>query len=229
LRGTIFSFLGALLGAIIWAAVAYFTGFEVGYIAWGLGGLAGLGMALGHEDSDGTVAGIIAACMSLGGIVAAKVLIIVIVLAALFHNVARELGKIEQEQQMAEKLDPIDQKRADLEFPVTSEKLRASGNNELEATEKQWDEARAKAKEELAKMNEAELDARLLALNADDRDVAPPNAVGGPDNPNGVIPPEDRPNLIALFFQSMFAPMDGIFILLAVATAYKVGSGRSTS
>lgn len=226
-RGTIFSFLGAMLGAIIWAAFAYFTHLELGYIAWGLGGLAGLGMAWGHEDSGGTVAGIIAAGMSLVGIVAAKILIIVFVLAALFHGVARERGKIEQEHRMAQNLAPIDHKRMQLEFVVTNEKLEASGHNMLEATEQQWDEARAKAKQELAAMTEAELDARLAVIDAEAPDALPLNPAAGPAIQPA--PVKEGPNLIALFFTSMFSPIDGIFILLAVATAYKVGSGQATS
>ena len=29
------------IGALIWAAIAYFTGYEVGWVAWGVGGLVG--------------------------------------------------------------------------------------------------------------------------------------------------------------------------------------------
>jgi hypothetical protein len=39
---------------------------------------------------------------------------------------------------------------------------------------------------------------------------------------------EEKPNVISLFFKMMFAPVDGIFILLAFFTAYKVGSGQAT-
>jgi DNA-directed RNA polymerase subunit M/transcription elongation factor TFIIS len=48
LRGSFFSFLGAMLGAILWAVLCYLTMYEFSIVAWGLGGLAGLGMALGH-------------------------------------------------------------------------------------------------------------------------------------------------------------------------------------
>ena len=90
LRGTLFSFIAAIIGAAIWTAIAAATGKEFSLVAWGLGGLVGLGMALGHDDEDGTFAGIIAAFMSLVGIVAAKVFIIIFViapaLAALFEE-----------------------------------------------------------------------------------------------------------------------------------------------
>jgi ribosomal protein L37AE/L43A len=72
MKGTLFSFIGAMIGAGIWMAIIVGTGLESGYIAWGLGGIAGIGMALGHEDDDGTAAGIIAAVMSIVGILAGK-------------------------------------------------------------------------------------------------------------------------------------------------------------
>jgi predicted Zn finger-like uncharacterized protein len=72
MKGTLFSFIGAMIGAGIWMAIIVGTGLESGYIAWGLGAAAGIGMALGHEDDDGTTAGIIAAVMSIVGILAGK-------------------------------------------------------------------------------------------------------------------------------------------------------------
>src|SRR5262249_48353610 len=45
--GTIICAVGAVVGATIWVIVAYYLHSEVGYIAWGTGVLAGLGMKLG--------------------------------------------------------------------------------------------------------------------------------------------------------------------------------------
>jgi hypothetical protein len=74
-RGALFSVIGAAIGAAIWSGIAIATHYEIGWIAWGLGALAGAGMALGHEDKDGTAAGITAAGISIAGILAAKVII----------------------------------------------------------------------------------------------------------------------------------------------------------
>ena len=81
LKGVAFSAIGAVLGAVVWALVAVVTQLEIGWIAWAIGAAAGGGMAAGVDDkSDGTVPGIIAAFMSLGGIVLGKILIVVWVL-----------------------------------------------------------------------------------------------------------------------------------------------------
>jgi len=71
-RGALFSAIGAAIGAAVWVGVVVVTDYEIGWIAWGLGAAAGAGMAMGHEDDDGTMAGIIAAGISILGIVAAK-------------------------------------------------------------------------------------------------------------------------------------------------------------
>ncbi len=71
-RGALFSAIGAALGAVLWVVVVMITGYEIGWIAWGLGFAAGAGMAIGHEDDDGTTAGIVAAGISILGILGAK-------------------------------------------------------------------------------------------------------------------------------------------------------------
>lgn len=72
--GTLFSGIGALIGAGVWIAVALLANLEIGWIAWGVGLLAGYGMRLGRSDA-GVKGGIIAASMSLVGIVIAKVVV----------------------------------------------------------------------------------------------------------------------------------------------------------
>ena len=62
---------GALLAAGLWYVVAIKTGFEIGYIAWGVGVLAGLGMKFGYgqENMRGAMAAMVMAAF---GIFAAK-------------------------------------------------------------------------------------------------------------------------------------------------------------
>ena len=73
--GALLGLLGALLGAVIWFAVAYGTGREFGLIAIGLGFLAGGGVLLGNGRPS-VPAGAVAAALTLGGVFAAKVLIV---------------------------------------------------------------------------------------------------------------------------------------------------------
>jgi hypothetical protein len=61
--GTLGAIAGALLGAIAWGAITAATHFQIGYMAVGVGFLAGYGMRVlggGRDRADGVIAGIVA-------------------------------------------------------------------------------------------------------------------------------------------------------------------------
>ena len=63
LLGTLGAIAGALLGAIAWGAITAATHFQIGYMAVGVGFLAGYGMRMlggGRDHADGLIAGIVA-------------------------------------------------------------------------------------------------------------------------------------------------------------------------
>jgi len=64
----------AVIGAIIWTAIVGFTGYEVGYVAWALGGLVGFGMSRSTPRRDAS-AGAAAATLAIVGLLLARVLI----------------------------------------------------------------------------------------------------------------------------------------------------------
>ena len=73
--GILGSVAGALLGAIAWCVIAVATDYELGIIAWALGGLAGFGMALGCRRRH-VAAGVTAATVAVLGILSARVMIV---------------------------------------------------------------------------------------------------------------------------------------------------------
>jgi hypothetical protein len=146
MKGTLFSFIGAMVGAGVWLGIIIATGYEIGYVAWGLGAAAGVGMAAGHEDDDGTTAGIIASCMALLGIFAAKLFA--------FEHIKNNFAQ----------------------YAFEGEEVEGADTAQL-----------------------AEVSQQLGELFAQE-----------------------------MTFMSMFGPVDAIFILLAVGTAYKLGSGQAT-
>lgn len=79
--GVVLSGIAVLIGAAVWSIVAISTGYELGLIAWGLGGVAGYGMFLGYRRQS-TMAGLAAAGTAVVGILAAKVTIFVFVIYA---------------------------------------------------------------------------------------------------------------------------------------------------
>lgn len=72
--GTTLAIVGATVGAAIWFGVALATDYEIGWIAWGIGALAGGGMALGMRGGS-PVGGGVAAIVAVGGILLGKVVV----------------------------------------------------------------------------------------------------------------------------------------------------------
>ena len=64
--------IGGLIGAVIWAVVTYYSGFEIGWIAWGIGGLVGVGVRLGTGGSGGIGHGGTAAIIGLAAVLGGK-------------------------------------------------------------------------------------------------------------------------------------------------------------
>jgi hypothetical protein len=240
LRGTFFSFLGAMLGAFVWAVLAYLTMYEFSIVAWGLGGLAGLGMALGHEADDGTFAGIIAAFMSFVGIVAAKIFIVIIVVAAALSSAVNDL-KFDVDA------DPVEMQRTALAYALTMKELAGmdeSGNDEVD--EARWEAALAKSQAAVADLTPEEIEARLNELGeehgldgevegfdddeADDVELAEDDAEAIDEEALAAEEAEAAADDVSFgsVIGSLFGPIDGLFILLAFFTAYKVGSGEAT-
>jgi hypothetical protein len=63
LLGTLGAIAGALLGAIAWGAITAATHFQIGYMAVGVGFLAGYGMRVlggGRDRADGVIAAVVA-------------------------------------------------------------------------------------------------------------------------------------------------------------------------
>ncbi len=69
--------IGAAIGGAVWVAVGYYAEAEVGYIAWGIGFLAGLGVRMAADDHEvGTMSGVAAVLGAAGIIVLAKYMVV---------------------------------------------------------------------------------------------------------------------------------------------------------
>ncbi|NOZ39633.1 MAG: hypothetical protein GXP24_05340, partial [Planctomycetes bacterium] len=58
--------IAGAVGAAIWAAVAYFANLEIGYIAWGIGGLVGVAVAATGKNT--TLAGVVAVLITIASL-----------------------------------------------------------------------------------------------------------------------------------------------------------------
>ncbi|HEV8398523.1 MAG TPA: hypothetical protein VGQ18_01670 [Gemmatimonadales bacterium] len=61
--------------AVLWAAIAYFTGMEIGWVAWGVGALVGYAVAKSAHEPSASL-GPTAAALAVGSLLLAKILIL---------------------------------------------------------------------------------------------------------------------------------------------------------
>ena len=77
-----------LVGAAIWAGIAYATNREIGFVAWAVGGLVGFGVRLGAGQWEGGAPGAIAAGVAILAIVAGKYAAVSLVIGKEMNNMA---------------------------------------------------------------------------------------------------------------------------------------------
>jgi hypothetical protein len=70
MKGIFAGIIAGIAGALVWAIVAYFTGFEIGWLAWGVGALVGAAVAWGSEGTQTT--GVVAVIITVIAIIAGK-------------------------------------------------------------------------------------------------------------------------------------------------------------
>ncbi len=78
--GLVGSIIGGLVGAGIWALIAYYAHVEIAWIAIGVGALAGVGMALGVKHDGNFVSGALAAVVAIFALAAGKYMTVELVL-----------------------------------------------------------------------------------------------------------------------------------------------------
>jgi hypothetical protein len=229
LRGTAVSALGAVIGAVAWAMVALLTGLELRFIACAIGAATGAGMSTAYDDhTDGMLRGIIAAGMALVGIFLGKLLIVMLLFSLLVSQ-----------------LDRFDVKRQALAADMVRKSLEEQDVVMENVDNKAYQMAFDVALDSLADVDDAEIERRFNALTSQTTEEIQPLA--RPPDALEAQPPseqksatvveapveeiEDEPadvSPVALFFLLMFRPLDALFVVVAIAAAYKMGSGLTT-
>ena len=237
IRRCVFSAIGALLGAGLWAAVAIGTGFEMSIIAIGVGVAAGVGMLIGADDETGPVAGIPAALFALAGVIMAKIFIFNYIVAVVAFSI-----------------DSLEFRRGLASAAYAAELMKERGIDPNSTPDVVLESVYSEAEREAAGWDEAEIDRRMDALGATIQEAlaAEPLADEAGDEPVGIGeadgvgqedgfgegagdgeeafameqgPPAGQGSLVGLFFENMFGPLDILFVFFAVGTAFRIGMG----
>jgi hypothetical protein len=200
--------VASLIGAAVWAAISYFANAEVGYVAWGIGLLAGLGVAMMAKGATDQMTGVIAAVCAVGGVLLGKYVAVYFLVAQAMpadQFVLNDKGMVTQ-----------------LAWTIAAEREAAGkpivpgGNKKVE----QVDDAA-----ELSADIHDEAHKRWNALPADERQrqmveqQAAMNVLL-----NGVADQARNAG-----FRESFGMFDLLWFGLAVATAFRIGSGTQSS
>lgn len=79
--------VGGLIGAAIWALISYATNYEIGWIAWAIGGLVGVCVRFAAgEDNEGVLPGVGAATIAIGSVLLGKFLAIHFLVSSLVSS-----------------------------------------------------------------------------------------------------------------------------------------------
>lgn len=193
IKGTAYSAAGAIFGAFIWFAVAKATDLELGYIACGLGVMAGLGMHIGM-NAESLLGGFLAAMMAFGGIILAKVMIVAWILLPMVNAEMKKEGESFSAKRQAVITYQIEQATEDID--TTTEE----GERKADAAEEQ-------------------VRYRLMHTQADEINKLYENLPPDAKNETELEVPGFAIVLagVLLGFRNIF------YVLLAVGSAFKVG------
>ena len=197
--------IGGAIGAAIWAGITYSTHHEIGWIAWGIGVLVGIAVRMAAGSTDGFGPGIVAAVIAVlsicGGKYAAS--------ALLTRDAMAEIGTMSfTEDDMIESLaGEIAEERT-----AAGKKLKWPPGKSDETAEQLTDypaDVQAEAKKQWGSKPAEERQKLITERTEAFQNIT--NMLAGEFRKQG--------------FLASFSPMDALFFLLAVMSAFKIGGG----
>lgn len=197
--------IAGLIGAVIWAAIVYFFQVEIGWIAWGIGALVGVGVAMACKGDTEDLTGVIAAACALLSVLVGKY-------AAVYFLVA---GHMPADFADVKPQDMIEQRA----WEIIGER-KAAGKSTGMPNNKSSEEAtfddlpadvRNQARRDWEALGDDDKEAKLTEAKQQREEVA--EMIAGAVRGQG--------------FKESFGPFDFLWFFLAAATAYKIGAGKN--
>lgn len=213
--------VGGLVGAAIWAALGYFANVESGWVAWGVGGLTGLGVAVGGGRSGGTAAGTLAVLLALGAICLGKFAAVRLSLADFEGEIGKKLeAEIAQNHGnddafLLHVADSIAKEWSDAGHPP-----KWPNNKALEDREEESDYPPALIKE--AKT-------RWAALDATEKENLKQSIEAHIRASVGSSMQAMRGEIASEGFMASWGILDVVFVGLAIMTSYRIASSGGAS
>ncbi len=202
------------IGAGIWAAVAYFTGYEVGWVAWAVGGLVGFGVVLGNSRDRSPQAGVLAVIITVLSLVAAKYTTVQLILSDDSEIVSALVAGLEDDELVISYIadDVVVEFMSEdkpVNWPVGVDPSQAA--TQVEYPSDVW--AVAQSRWDAMSVDERE------GFRSELADMVSANFAEAMD--------DIRSEMAQVGFIGSFTLMDIIFFGLAIITAYKVATGAN--
>jgi hypothetical protein len=202
--------IGGLVGAAVWAGIAYATNYEVGWIAWGIGFLVGVCVRISAgENEEGFAPGATAAVIAIAAVLAGKFAAVSMLVASL--DIDASAIEITPESMISSLADDIVKERTargvSVVFP--NGKTLDDAVNQADYPPDIWQEAAAKWAAIPPDQQQQQITQRREAMVA---------VLGGFES-----------SLRQEGFMNSFSLFDALWFFLAAATAYKLGHGNIAS
>ncbi len=197
--------IGGFIGASIWAAITYFSGYEIGWIAWGVGFVVGLAVRVAAGNESGVGPGAVAAVGAVAALLAGKY-------AAIHFLVEKELAEMPTMSMSAEDMMVSIADEVVEEMETAGKTLNWPAGQTVETAEQAdqypaevWTEATTRWAAIPAEEQQKQIAERTALM----QQLA--GAFQGMATNEG--------------FKASFSPIDFLFFGLAIFTAFKLGSG----
>ncbi len=211
MKGVIAGVVAGTAGAFAWAIIAAVTGFEIGWLAWGIGAAVGAAVAWGSKGSPSF--GVIAAVISILAILGGKYISLEMVLAKEMEKADQKIGQlVESEEYLICWLTvPIvreyEQENKPISWPNGVDPKNAFKKEDYppeiwNRAEQAWNNMNEDEKAEHKTVVEWQVNSNMKAL----------------------VTEVKKEGLI-----KSFRVIDAIFFILAIATAYKIAAKTDES
>ncbi|MCA9295800.1 MAG: hypothetical protein KC983_04770 [Phycisphaerales bacterium] len=215
--------IAGAIGAAVWAGIAIGTGYEIGWIAWGIGALVGFGVLVGGKGQAGGMGAVIAILLAVLSIMVGKY-------ATVHMAVSELIAKGSSSEYAQEIRDSMNSPEgAELLTSYVADSVAEEWEGEGRAVN--WpagiDPYTGVTKDEYPPDVWLEAASRLRSMNPMERreleQYAFEDAMAGLE----MIPAVDRQLLTMDIFRSTFGLMDILFFGLAILTAGKLGASEN--